>query len=181
MDFRQFFAFMVRRFLIAEYLLPLKHYFLFLALVLVTFPASCKDETYTGKAVRISDGDTFVLLTPNQKQVKVRLYGIDAPEKGQDFGNVSRDYLGKLLKDKNVVVISKGKDQYGRIIGIVTTGSVIINEEILKAGLAWHFAKYDNNPVWADMEKQARSKRLGLWLHQNPIPPWEFRKNKRRS
>lgn len=147
---------------------------------IATVPASCREEIITGKVVRISDGDTFVLLTANNKQVKIRLYGVDAPEKSQDFGTVSREYLGKLLQDMEIVVLSKGKDKFGRVIGLVSAGSVNVNEAMLKAGLVWHFKKYDANPAWASFEQKARAQRIGLWIQPNAIPPWEFRDQKKK-
>jgi micrococcal nuclease len=153
----------------------LKQFVFVFLFFIATIPASCREETITGKVVRISDGDTFVLLTANNEQVKIRLYGVDAPEKSQDFGNVSKDYLGKLLQDKNIIVLSKGKDRYGRVIGLVSAGSINVNEEMLKAGLVWHFKKYDSNPAWTSLEQEARARRMGLWIQPDAIAPWEFR------
>jgi micrococcal nuclease len=173
-------ALMMCPIVIAGKFFSLKQFFFVFLFFVATIPASCREEAITGKAVRISDGDTFVLLTGNNIQVKIRLYGVDAPEKSQDFGNVSKEYLGKLLQNKDIVVISKGKDKYGRVIGLVSVGSVNVNEEMLKAGLVWHFKKYDSNPAWTSLEQKARAQRIGLWIQPNAIPPWEFRDQKKK-
>jgi micrococcal nuclease len=155
------------------------HYLLILLFLFGSL--SCKEEIFFGKAVKISDGDTFTILTSEKKQIKIRLYGIDAPEKGQDFGNVAKEYLGQLLKDQVVTIRSKGRDQYGRTIGIATIGSKNVNEELLKAGLVWHFKEYDKNPDWNLLEVKAREQRKGLWSHTTPIPPWDFRKSRKQK
>jgi micrococcal nuclease len=70
-------------------------------------------------------------------------------------------------------------DRYGRTIGMVTIDGINVNEELLKAGLAWHYKTYDKNPAWAKLEEEARKNKKGLWLQPNPIPPWEWRKGER--
>jgi micrococcal nuclease len=155
------------------------HYLLILLFLFGSL--SCKEEILLGKAVKVSDGDTFTILTSDKKQIKIRLYGIDAPEKGQDFGNVAKEYLGQLLKDQVVTIKSKGRDRYGRTVGIATVGSKNINEELLKAGLVWHFKDYDTNPNWNLLEVRAREQKKGLWSHTKPIPPWDFRKSRKQK
>jgi micrococcal nuclease len=155
------------------------HYFFIFLFVFGSL--SCKEEILFGKPVKVSDGDTFTILTSEKREIKIRLYGIDAPERGQDFGNVAKEYLGQLLKDQVVTIKSKGRDQYGRTIGIAIIGTKNINEELLKAGLVWHFKEYDKNPTWNLLEVQAREQKKGLWSHARPIPPWEFRKAKKQK
>lgn len=136
-----------------------------------------------GKVVRIADGDTFTLLTEENRQVKVRLYGIDCPEKAQDFGQVAKQFLSNQIFGKQIEVDEKNIDRYGRTIGIVFTDNHInVNEALLKVGLAWHYSDYDkNHPAWDSLEKQAREKKLGLWSQPNPIAPWNYRRQKRKS
>ena len=90
----------------------------------------------TGKVVSISDGDTFTLLTTEQHQIKIRLYGIDRPEKGQPFGNAAKKYLSLLISSKEVQVIDKGLDRYGRTIGMTIVSGTNVNELRLKQGYA---------------------------------------------
>lgn len=133
----------------------------------------------TGKVVKVSDGDTFTMLLSGNQQVRIRLHGIDCPEKKQDYGNVAKQYTGNLVFGKIVKVVEMDTDRYGRTIGMVyLSDGRILNEELLKAGLAWHFLKYDKRAAWTEMERQARAKKIGLWQTPNPIAPWEFRKMK---
>ncbi len=130
-----------------------------------------------GKAVAISDGDTFTLLTNDQRQLKIRLYGIDCPEKGQAFGTKAKEKLSELIFGKDLTVTDRGLDRYGRTLGIVFHGGLNICEEMIRNGFAWHFIRYDNNKVWDILEEQARKERLGLWSDPAPVAPWELRKS----
>ncbi|GEO11793.1 thermonuclease family protein [Segetibacter aerophilus] len=135
-------------------------------------------DTISGKVVRIIDGDTFTLLTADQKQEKIRLYGIDCPERKQPFGTVAKERLSELVFGKSVHVEFKTYDRWKRIVGVVFYEKENINESVLKCGLAWHFTKYDDNSKWRDMEKSARQKKIGLWADAKPVPPWEWRNQK---
>jgi endonuclease YncB( thermonuclease family) len=138
------------------------------------------EEGIRGRVVSIADGDTFTLLTEDKKQVKVRLHGIDCPERAQDFGQVARQKLSDLVFNQQVRVVEKDIDRYKRTVGIAyTSDNRCVNEELLRAGLAWHYAQYDNNPEWAALEREAREQRIGLWSQRNPVRPSEYRKSKR--
>lgn len=113
--------------------------------------------------------------------MKVRLHGIDCPEKKQAFGKVASTFLGEHIFNRVVEVHVKGKDRYGRTIGIVYDKGEVINEKMLEAGLAWHYTKYDTNSAWAQLEAVARKKRVGLWAQDHPLPPWDFRKQKKKD
>lgn len=128
-----------------------------------------------GKVVAISDGDTFTLLTEEKKQVKVRLHGIDCPEKNQPFGNVAKQKLSELIFGKQVVVLTKGLDRWKRVIGVVYQDEMNVNEAMLKSGMAWHYKKYDDNEEWASQEQTARVAKVGLWTEAEPTPPWKWR------
>jgi micrococcal nuclease len=131
----------------------------------------------SGKVVGISDGDTFTLLLPNNTTVRIRLHGIDTPEKGQPFGANAKQFTSNLIFNKQVKVEQTDTDRYGRIVGIVTNPeNIIVNEALLKGGMAWHYKKYDSNPDWSKMEKEASASKIGLWQDANPIPPWDWRK-----
>jgi len=129
-----------------------------------------------GRAVGITDGDTFTLLKKDSISIKVRLYGIDCPEKGQPFSNICKKYLSDLIFNKAVRLEEKGKDRYGRTIAIVFLGTININESLLADGIAWHYKYFDKNPRWAALEKSAKDNKKGLWKDDNAIPPWEWRK-----
>lgn len=135
----------------------------------------------TGEVVSIADGDTFTLLTIGQQQIRIRLHGIDCPEKRQDFGTKAKQFLADMVFQKKVVVKTMDVDRYGRTIGIVTIDGINVNEALLKAGLAWHYKKYDQNPKWAEFENEARLAKRGLWSQANCIAPWDFRRTQRSS
>ena len=133
-------------------------------------------EEIVGRVVRVADGDTITVLSTSATQHKIRLQGIDAPEKKQAFGNASRKFLSGLVANREVRVTYAKRDRYGRILGTVFVDGRDINLEMLKAGFAWHYKKYDSNPTYAKAESEARSARRGLWQDKNPTPPEAFRK-----
>ena len=133
--------------------------------------------------VGIADGDTITVLQ-NKTQYKIRLYGIDTPEKAQDFGKRAKQFTSGLVYGKHVKVVQEDVDRYGRIVGMVYVDGVCVNEEIIKNGFAWVYKRYCNSPVcetWLNLESEARSSGAGLWSHKNPIPPWDFRRGKKVS
>jgi micrococcal nuclease len=134
-------------------------------------------QLISGKVIRIADGDSFTLLTVDKKQIRIRLYGIDCPENGQDFGRVAKDFTGRILNMGKVEVIQKDIDRYDRIVGIVVVAdSINLNEMLLKTGLAWHYKYFDKNPIWTAYEQAAMEKKEGLWKAPHPIAPWKWRK-----
>jgi endonuclease YncB( thermonuclease family) len=141
-------------------------------------------ETYTGRVVRITDGDTVVVLDESRVQHKVRLAGIDAPEKKQPFGNIAKQNLAALVFGKTVTVETSKLDRYRREIGKVVVGTTDANLEQIRAGLAWHYRQYDrelhreDRVAYSNAETLARQERRGLWRDANPVPPWDFRHRK---
>lgn len=132
------------------------------------------------KIIGIKDGDTVEGLY-YQLPINIRLEHIDAPEKKQAFGTVSKQKLSDLCFGKIVTIISKGKkgsyDARGRLIAeIVVDGKMVANKEMLKAGLAWHYKKYSSNTEYAQLEITARKNKTGLWRDKTPVAPWDFRK-----
>jgi len=159
---------------------------LFLIFFLI-FSYSAYAETLNGRVVGVSDGDTIAVLDTNNYQHKVRLSGIDAPEKSQAFGNVAKKSLSDLVYDKQVSVEWEKRDRYGRIVGKVLKSGIDTNLEQIKRGMAWHYKKYMNEQVLQDRldylhaQENAHNIRIGLWGDSDPMPPWEFRKYKRKS
>nr|DAX43407.1 MAG TPA: nuclease-like protein [Caudoviricetes sp.] len=125
------------------------------------------------KVIKISDGDTITVLS-GKEQTKVRLYGIDAPEKKQDYGQKSRQFLASLIAGQVVEIEPKGKDGYKRSLGIIQYKGQDINAQMVLNGYAWAYVKYSK--IYVDHEKLAREKKLGFWQSSNPTPPWEWRK-----
>lgn len=151
----------------------------FLLIFLLTSVSCSADPALRGRIVKVSDGDTIVLLKDNREQ-RIRLSGIDCPERSQAFGAVARTFTGDLVFSKDVKVLSEGKDQYDRVLGwVYLEDGRCLNHELLRAGLAWHYKAYNSDPDLADMEDEARAQRRGLWIDPEPVPPWEFRRLRR--
>lgn len=131
----------------------------------------------SGTVIKIADGDTFTILSANNKKERIRLYGIDTPENGQPFSKNARQLLSEFIMGKKVKLDIKYTDRYKRKVAIAyVNDSININEELLKAGLAWHYKQFDTNPRWDSLEQQAKRNKLGLWKDKNPIAPWKWRK-----
>ncbi|MDB4409331.1 thermonuclease family protein [Gammaproteobacteria bacterium] len=143
-------------------------------------------DTLTGRVVRVTDGDTIVVLDSSNVQHKIRLTGIDAPERKQAFGTKSKEHLSDSVAGKFVVVDYDKRDRYERILGKVLLSNEDMNLEQIKAGLAWHYKKYqkDQEPadreLYSEAEIEAREAKRGLWYDPDPVPPWEHRKSKRK-
>jgi len=135
-------------------------------------------QSREGLVVKIVDGDTYDLIR-NGVQTRVRMEGIDAPERGMDYYKVSKDYLGSLCMNKKIRLQVSKKDRYGRLIAksYLPDGREL-GEEMVRAGMAWHFKRYSNDAKLARLEREARSARRGLWSAANPTAPWEYRKRK---
>lgn len=137
--------------------------------------------TLQGRVVAIADGDTVTVLDSNNTQHKIRLMGIDAPEKKQAFGQRSKENLSDLVFNKQVIVEYSKKDRYGRTIGKILVSGVDANLEQIKAGMAWHYKQYQkeqtpsDRALYSDAEDRARAGNVGLWADSDPTPPWEFR------
>lgn len=127
----------------------------------------------SGKVVSIHDGDTITILQDKQ-QIKVRLFGIDAPELKQPYGKKSKQFLANLIAGEVVEVDENGKDRYKRTIGTIYLNGTDINAQMVANGYAWAYRKFSKK--YAPQESQAKKQRLGLWQGKESIPPWEWRK-----
>lgn len=151
------------------------------AIALYGISVSATAAELEGRVIGVSDGDTITVLVGAHVSVKVRLAGIDAPEKAQPFGSVSKKNLSDHVYEKKVTVEWEKKDRYGRVLGrVLVDGSDACLEQI-RAGLAWHYKQYAKDQpaslrlAYEEAERLARQSRAGLWREPNPIPPWEFR------
>lgn len=134
--------------------------------------------TLSGKAVYVSDGDTFVFASPNGKKIKVRIDGVDCPESHQDHGLEAKQFVVNEILNKQVSIEILDTDRYGRKICKVYYGSgKELGKELLKKGHAWHYKAYNRDHELAALETHARLTRQGLWAKNSPLPPWEFRKS----
>jgi len=152
------------------------------AIFLIAGTALAADPwTVSGRVVGISDGDTITVLDRDKRQHKIRLAGIDAPEKGQAFGDRSRESLSHLVFDKAIDAHCHKKDRYGREVCKVMRGGTDANLEQLRAGMAWWYREYakeqsaEDRASYAAAEDDARSARRGLWKDTKPVAPWEWR------
>jgi ATP-dependent hsl protease ATP-binding subunit hslU len=128
---------------------------------------------FSAKVIKISDGDTITVLS-GKEPTKVRLYGIDAPEKKQDYGQKSKQFLASLIAGQMVEVEPKGKDRYKRTLGIIYYKGQDINAQMVLNGYAWAYVKYSR--MYVDHESAARKNKRGLWQSNDPTPPWQLRK-----
>lgn len=141
-------------------------------------------ETITGRVVGVTDGDTLTVKDASDQQFKVRLSGIDAPEKGQPFGNQAKESLSEMVFRKQVVVESNKEDRYRRKVGKVQHEGKDVNLEQVKRGMAWHYTAYAkeqapaDREAYASAEAEARALRRGLWREGTPSAPWEIRRIK---
>ena len=128
------------------------------------------------RVVSVHDGDTITGLDESKTQYKIRLDAIDAPELGQPFGQASKKALSEKVFGKDVVVIPKTKDKYGRTVGHILIDGRDVNLMMLEEGMAWHYKHYDRNARLARAEDEARAAKKGLWSDGEPVPPWDWRK-----
>lgn len=131
-------------------------------------------EEFSGMVVALSDGDTVTVLR-DRTQIKVRLEGIDAPEKNQAFGSKAKTALSDLIGRKEVTVLATGTDKYGRTLGRVIIDGQDVSELMVTQGMAWHYKEYSDDETLAELEDKARASKVGLWAESNALPPWEFR------
>lgn len=142
-------------------------------------------QVLDGYVVAVLDGDTIDIVQAGQK-TRIRIRGIDAPEKTQAFGNGARHYLASMVLNRQVRVLSDETDRYGRTLGVVYIDGRDVGAQMIAAGFAWHFKRYEasqplsERAAYAAAELKARTAETGLWSDPAPVAPWNFRKAKRR-
>jgi endonuclease YncB( thermonuclease family) len=155
----------------------------FLAFLLAAARADA--ETLAGRVGRVDDGDSLEVIDGWGQRYRVRLRGIDAPERTQPYANVSRRNLSRLARGRAVTVSYEGVDKYGRLLGwLHVDDGASVNLLQVQAGLAWHYAIpgrpwTSDDDLLAVAEHDARVARLGLWARPNPLPPWQYRREHR--
>lgn len=141
-------------------------------------------QVIPGKVVGITDGDTLTLLDENQTQHRIRISGIDTPERGQAFGHVASDNLANLAFGQLVTADCQKQDRYGRWVCVVRVNGMDVGLSQIKVGLAWHYKKYaseqtpTDQELYATAEQDARVAGIGLWKDAEPTPPWDWRKSR---
>lgn len=158
-----------------------------LGLLLCLTAAQSMAALIVGRVVGITDGDTITVLDARHVQHKIRLSGIDAPEKSQPFGQRSKENLSAWVFDRHVTVETEKTDRYGRSVGKIVLNGIDINLEQIKQGFAWHYWKYASEQPegerhrYGQAEKAARAQRAGLWRDAAPVAPWDWRACRRRQ
>jgi micrococcal nuclease len=146
-----------------------------LAIAVVALALPSPGADFPAKVVRIVDGDTIEIFHNGQPK-RIRLAGVDAPERRQAFGSRARQFVGQQVFGKTVTVRSDSIDGYGRILGeVILADGRSLTRELVANGLAWHYKRFSADRDLARLEQEARAARRGLWSDRNPIPPWEFR------
>ena len=140
-----------------------------------------KAEVLIGTVVGITDGDTITVLDADKTEHKIRLMGIDAPEKSQDFGAASKQALSNYIYQKEVTVDYKKLDKYKRIVGKVILDNQDVCLAMIELGMAWHYKDYEkeqsktDKDLYSQAELKARDSKIGLWQDSKAIAPSAFR------
>ena len=167
--------------------------------LLLAMVSSLSAGTIIGKVVKVADGDTLTIVDSKGFKYRIRLAGIDAPEQDQPYGKKSTKNLRWLIFNKEVTAKYSKHDRYGRIVGKVLVGPkgntrclpiecvriLDVGLEQIKAGMAWHYKRYqseqskEDRKTYSSAERVAKKKQVGLWGDKNPIQPWKWRRDKR--
>ena len=134
---------------------------------------------FSGPVVSVLDGDTLEVLHHNRAE-RIRLSGIDCPEKGQAFGKRAKQAVSTLAFRKEVTIQNHGHDKYRRTLGdVILSDGTNVNQELVKQGWCWWYRKYaPEDTVLEGLERDARDAKKGLWVDLQPVPPWEWRRSR---
>lgn len=153
----------------------LKFFFLFFLVPAFLVQTVAQVKKQNGKTIRIVDGDTFDLLTKDKKVIRIRMAGIDAPERKQDYYQSAKNTLSGFIFSRDVEFVRTGYDRNKRTIAMVFCDGKNINLAMIKSGQAWHYTRYSADTSFANAERQARLEKRGLWRKPAPVAPWSFR------
>lgn len=143
--------------------------------ILLFLPLVCYSQI-AGTVSYVSDGDTFHFISEDGEKIKVRVADIDCPERTQEFGLEAKEFTLLEIADKQVMLVVKDTDRYGRKVSFVKYEGKDLSEQLLINGLAWHYKKYSTLQALSELEAAARASKAGLWHSATPVPPWEYRK-----
>lgn len=145
------------------------------SLILVLFALIPINDSFKAKVIGVTSGDSVVVLLDNKTQLKIRLEGIDCPELTQEYGDSAKLATVALCFKKRVRIETIGLDRFGRTLAFVYVGDMCINKELIRTGMAWHYAEYNSDPELAQLEAEARNNKVGLWQQPDPMAPWVYR------
>jgi endonuclease YncB( thermonuclease family) len=152
------------------------------AIALIMASAAQAEDLITARVVGVTDGDSITVLTPDQHPVVLKLHGIDCPEMGQPYGEQARQFTQNLCFGKIVLYRIVGIDIFEQTLAIVSLeDGRELNLALLEAGLAWHLERHSNRQDYQAAEQKARKAGVGLWAMSDPIPPWEWRREKTKA
>jgi endonuclease YncB( thermonuclease family) len=154
----------------------MRRLFVILLTLLLVSPALAAD--FFGQVVGVLDGDTIDVLH-NGRAERIRLSGIDCPEKKQAYGQKAKQATSALVFGKEVTIQTHGKDKYGRTLAdVLLPDGTNVNHEMVKEGWCWWYRKYATGDTTLErLENDARAATRGLWADPYPVPPWEWRKH----
>ena len=154
-----------------------------LFVAVLAFAGTSHAIVFKARVIGVADGDTVTVLDDAYTEHKVRLMGIDAPEKSQAYGKLSKQSLKEMAGGQELSVDAAKRDRYGRLVGkLLARDGRDINLEQVRRGMAWHYADYAREQsgvdrvLYADAQRWARVDRKGLWSDASPTPPWDYRK-----
>jgi micrococcal nuclease len=143
--------------------------------ILLLVNGAAYSQEFTAKVIAVLDGDT-VLIKRAKGLVKIRLVGIDAPEKAQTFGETSKRSLSDMVMGKQVTIKSQAIDKYGRMVAAINVNGLDVNAEQLRRGMAWENSNFHSDKKLLALQEEAKQAPRGLWALSNPMPPWDWRK-----
>ncbi|MDO8263868.1 MAG: thermonuclease family protein [Gallionella sp.] len=146
-----------------------------ICVALICLSALANAAEFNGKVIAVMDGDTLLVIRDGHP-VKVRLAEIDAPEKAQPFGLASQKSLAELVMGKQVQVVSRVVDDYGRLIAAVRAGDINVNHEQMRRGMAWEYSRFHSNRELMALQRGAQQAGRGLWAEEGAVEPSQWRK-----
>jgi micrococcal nuclease len=149
------------------------------SIILLLIALVSVSDSFKAKVIGVTSGDAIVVLLDNNTQLKVRLEGIDCPELNQLYGDSAKQATVALCFKKRVRIEKVGLDGYGRTLAFVYADTICVNKQLIRMGLAWHYAEFNNDPELAQLEVDARNRKVGLWQQTEPVAPWDFRHKKK--
>lgn len=152
-----------------------KHFRWLICIALCCAGGLAQGAEFIAKVVAVFDGDT-VLVKRASGLVKIRLAEIDAPEKAQAFGETSKRSLSEMVSGKQVKIVGRAVDQYGRMVAHLAVNGLDVNAEQIRRGMAWEYSNRHSNRALIALQEEARQAPRGLWALSDPTPPWEWRK-----
>jgi endonuclease YncB( thermonuclease family) len=149
-------------------------------LLLVLFASPLPAEECTGPVVGVADGDTITVLLRGRGE-KIRLNGVDCPERGQAYGKRAKQFTSQMVFGRTVTLQTHGRDKYGRLLAdVLLPDGASLNRELVRAGYAWWYRKYSDDETLEKLEAEARAEHRGLWADPRPVPPWDYRQDRRK-